>query len=252
MLGGLSSLLVLLGVIIYAILSTVYASFYEALGVDPNDVGLGYANVLAHSVSYVGYVLGIAAVSGLLFVVSVTIIEVASKVLREYRYGSATEPRPRLSWVAADSLHEFLEDSLPGGARPSRIIVVIVVTIVIFSVLLGYGATQGIAAGHIAADVRAGHPIIPRTATPFGIKILAVRADPVLVWAAGKPDDAPAVEKLVNRTDLLYLGQANSTIVLYDPRQHQAIYLPASTVMLSIGACRSPHSNSRCTHGVRF
>jgi hypothetical protein len=80
-LGGLSSLLVLLGVIIYAILNTVYASFYEALGVDPNDVGLGYANVLSHSVSYVGYVLGIAAVSGLLFVVSITIIEVASKLV---------------------------------------------------------------------------------------------------------------------------------------------------------------------------
>jgi len=37
---------------------------------------------------------------------------------------------------------------------------------------------------------------------------------------------------ITRRRSLLYLGQANDVVVLYDPYQHQTIRVPASQVTL--------------------
>ena len=48
-LGSLPALVVASGLLLYAYLSICYDRFYGNLGVDPNDVGFGYAGTLARS-----------------------------------------------------------------------------------------------------------------------------------------------------------------------------------------------------------
>ena len=82
--------------------------------------------------------------------------------------------------------------------------------------------------------------------------MFTLRADPVLVSTAGKPNDAPLLQELSKRSDLLYLGQANGTVVLYDSVQQQALYLPANAIILKISVCRTHQSNPRCAEGIRY
>src|ERR1044071_9834082 len=68
LLGGLSSLLLLFGVLLYGVLGLIYARFYEPLGVDPADVGLGYASVLTHAASITGVALAFVGIAPLLLI----------------------------------------------------------------------------------------------------------------------------------------------------------------------------------------
>jgi len=52
-LGNLPAVLVVAGLLLYGYLSICYDQFYSRLGVDPNDVGLGYAGILARSSGFV-------------------------------------------------------------------------------------------------------------------------------------------------------------------------------------------------------
>jgi hypothetical protein len=95
-----------------------------------------------------------------------------------------------------------------------------------------------------SAQVREGHPTKPAL---LPIRLFALRADPVQVSSATKPGETPEITNLAQKNDLLYLGQAGGTVVLYDHTQHQAIYLPASMVVLKIINCQTANSNLRCT-----
>src|SRR2546428_12887664 len=56
------SIVTALGVVVYGALTLTYARFYADLNITPDDVGLGYATTLTHSI---GIVLLIATVLGI-------------------------------------------------------------------------------------------------------------------------------------------------------------------------------------------
>lgn len=68
-----------------------------------------------------------------------------------------------------------------------------------------------------------------------GLTILDVRATSATVAPAGKPEDAPAIQDLADRS-LLHLGQAGSTLVLFDHRTDEAVHVPAADVVLRVAA----------------
>jgi hypothetical protein len=64
----LASLLALVGILIYGMLSISYDAFYRPLGVDPDDIGLNYGKVLGQSTGIVVFLASAAAAfSGILW-----------------------------------------------------------------------------------------------------------------------------------------------------------------------------------------
>lgn len=106
-----------------------------------------------------------------------------------------------------------------------------------------------------ATAVSYGRPLAYRYFGPIA-RDLTFRADPAFVEAA-KTDSVASKEKTsTTKTSsvdsvaslkgrlLIYLGQANGVVVLYDGQSRQALYLPSSEVILKVGRCKSPASPS--------
>jgi hypothetical protein len=95
-LGNPLSAVTALGLLVYGFLRYVYARFYSPLGVKPEEVGLGYAEILSQSV--VGLLLFSAVMFLLLFIGAIAVIsgslvlfrgvaEVAPEIRRDWRFG---------------------------------------------------------------------------------------------------------------------------------------------------------------------
>jgi hypothetical protein len=200
-LGSLPVILVASGLLMYAYLSVCYDRFYGSLGVDPNDVGLSYTGTLTRSSGFViAYVFLFALMAwGPLFA----------------RMGDARKRR-------ADPT------STPRFALPIALALSVAFSVLGLSV-------PWIAAKAAARHVRAGGPVSPiRVAS---LSVLAIHADSAKVEPAGKPGDSPAAERLQSRR-LLYLGQADGTVVLYDAAAQRAVYVPGSSIVLHVAYCR--------------
>jgi hypothetical protein len=194
----------------YGFLWITYNQFYEPLGITPSDVGLNYATILANSVG--------AAVAFLipLVVLIIALITLAVSVrFRGYRYSPATQVywRPRLPLVTR------------------RLLVILGLVVIAFLVY-----TFPVTARKEAQKVIDGRAVSPLHAFASPAPILTIHADPVIIIksvGAKKAGEIAAVESLAP-TSLLYMGQANGMIVLYDSSVDQAIYLPASSVLLTV------------------
>jgi hypothetical protein len=81
-----------------------------------------------------------------------------------------------------------------------------------------------------AADVQKGKETGP--VRIFGLTIIDVSADHCTVQATGKPGETAAIDALSK--DLLCLGEANGSYVLYDAKSEQAIFVPTSSVVLDL------------------
>jgi hypothetical protein len=186
-----SAVLALAALVIYAYLSICYDGFYRALGVDPGDVGLSYAAILARSSGFV-----IAACFVILF-------------FSELLLPSTPPSRPgRYSaWVERNVTPEKRRR----GDRVSRFLAVALMMLLFLWVFeLAEGAARDVKAGHAVRPLR---PPVPGMSIP--LTILAIHADPATVEPAGKPGDSPAADRLRGR-HLPYLGQTGGTVVLYD------------------------------------
>ncbi len=212
-LGQISSLLAAGAVLLYAYLSLAYDRFYHGLGLDPSDVGLTYAGVLARSAGFVTFCL-------------IVLVQVA--------------PYPLWAWLEHRAGLRQKRGHLSSAG--------IVGTVLIMALLL-LGPFP--AAERAASHVKSGKPVdaieFPGSYAPDPpsffqrLVVLAVHADPAAVEPIGKPDDAPAAARLQGRK-LLYLGQADSTVVLYDPTAQEAVYLPAGSVILRVSNCATKRS----------
>jgi hypothetical protein len=100
-----------------------------------------------------------------------------------------------------------------------------------------------------ANAVTAGRPIAPLSA--IGITELDFHADPVRIEPVGKAGEAPAVDRLVSRTDLLYLGQANGIVVLYDASTQSALYIPSASIVLVQRNCATKRPDPNCKRRFR-
>jgi hypothetical protein len=81
-----------------------------------------------------------------------------------------------------------------------------------------------------------------------------IRATPAHLGAIGRVSDQAELALLQRRAallpPLLYLGQANGVIVLYDSRAQQAVYVPSSSVVLRLSNCERPAAELVCRQAV--
>jgi hypothetical protein len=107
--------------------------------------------------------------------------------------------------------------------------------------------------GVAANEVKKGNPV-GSIGFPFVVRIplLAIHADPARIRPAGKLGESPALDQLA-KVDLLYLGRANGTIVVYDATAHRTLYIPDSSVVLEIIDCPYDSIGRRpCKYGFLF
>jgi hypothetical protein len=207
------AVLALAALAIYGYLSICYDAFYGALGINPGDVGLSYAAILARSSGFV-----IAASFVILFFLPLLLPSTPPS--RPRRYAAWVERNvPPAQRRRGDAVTRFLATAL-----------MLLLFLYVFE--LAEDAARDVRAGHAVRPLR---PPVPDMSIP--LTILAIRADPATVEPAGKPGDSPAAARLRGRR-LLYLGQAGGTIVFYDAAAQRAVHVPASAVLLHVANCQ--------------
>jgi hypothetical protein len=183
------------GAVVYVIVRRALSRFYDAFGVELEEVGLGYADVLARAA------LGVVVVFVAYFMVFGLVLLLAA---REFVRRVSRIPRQ----------------------APLAILVGAMLTYFIASVVfLGYTARL------LAEDVVAGESVRPGTVpsvqalrNPF-----ALRVEPVQVrWLSERR--APA--ELACDCRLMYLGRSGGIYVLYDADHRRTLRVPESEVLL--------------------
>lgn len=211
----IAGVLALLGVITYVYLTVVYDRFYSVLHVDPADVGLGYATTLSRSSGLI--VIVVAIIGALLFLLRWIRTSLVAAV-------AAVTDFPPLAVVAIPALLvgvAALWAALPvltsPYTEPTR---------------EASMAARAVLAGKPVAQVRLGNLTT----------VIDLRAEAVTLVAA-RPS-SPGVTRLAKRTDLLYLGKADGTVVLFDPRARQALHLPADAMVMRLSRPAPRHGRS--------
>ena len=210
----LAAILAAGGVFVFVVFRLYYNQFYGRLSINPADVGLGYANVLANSSGIILYnVLAISVLIGLLYLTAVRVARI--QVL--------LERRNFVRWCIGIAVGFILLSATGLFSNAIR-----------FSNAVREGRA-----------VRAG-------LVPFASS--TVRAVPARITLVGAPGDMSALETLHSRsrTDpLLYMGQANSMIVLYDSATQEVLYIPAASAMLQLSNCEvQPSKEPACQRAL--
>jgi hypothetical protein len=243
----------------YAGLRFAYGSFYDQLGVAPEEVGLGQIELLVRS-------FGLVVVVAILFGVFVALVVVPLLALTGATVGvAATDWMLReLPWwallpLALVPLALFL---LTHGLVIAGLVCVLAV-IVYVGAIGGYARGRGndLPTGRALAAVllswmsRWGRPVALVSgalslALVFALTLSLAsttgalvregwaerdwavpwRADPATVYWIGP---SPALDPVGGRC-LMYLGQANSILVLYDVTARRSVRVPASQVLLAV------------------
>lgn len=197
--------LTLLGLAGYFVVSLSYHAFYSRLGVDPEEVGLGYAESLTR-----GALAGIAlALIILSFAISFVAVTVALGLLRLVLR--------RFSFVghSSFSFKGWAQDAI-GDFGPYAVSVLTV--LLLWLVPDMYGS--------LADDLRDGKQIraayLSRT-NPFGVH--AHRA--ALRWLGREPAGSPDA-----RDDLFYLGHSGGISVLYDATSRRVLRIPEGAAVV--------------------
>jgi hypothetical protein len=188
----------ILGATFYAIVRASLTSFYGAFGLEPEDVGLGYTDVL------------VRAVAGLLILLFIGLGPLA---------------------LAAVATIVFQRKGL-GPLFSDRFLAIYAAFWVLAGLsftLLGLQAT----ANYSAARVRSGTSVRPAQ-IPHLLDLilnpLAIRAEPVTVEWLGS--DEPRTLENCN-CKLMYLGRSSGVVALYDVRHGRTLRLPESELVVA-------------------
>jgi len=267
-----ASLLGVLGLAFFAVSNSAYGFFYGSLGTTPTDDGLTYFGARAASTGWaIALALGLTCVvltlmallpavqlggmvSEQLRMADLTIAAHARHVWRMLR--SAIRDLRRLPkderaarWNATEAAFDaaleqalsrrqaFLQTEIESGRRIEQLwaegVVSRAVVTVVLLLFLSFLVVDPIDHTLQFADqVKAGHSG-GVTAGLLGVPLVRLRADEVHVASAGGVGQFPAVDRLRGRK-LIYLGEANSKAVLYDPGHRVTFYVPAATLVLEV------------------
>jgi hypothetical protein len=227
--------LALAGVIWYAFLSITYNQFYEPLGINPSDVGLNYASVLANSA---GAAL-ILVVPVIVMILSFTVVTLLLPWLLLLLALLGRLLWRRLERIPAPYVGVRRFTRIRYRSYRQRIFTRI------FGVLLAIMAISTTAiiiyqipirAGSEADIVKSGGVVGPLHFFNSPFPVLGIHADPVVSIrpaTTNKTGESSAVETL-QPGRLLYMGQANGMVVFYDSVAKQATYVPASSIVLTV------------------
>jgi hypothetical protein len=197
-------------VVAYALIREDYRVFYEQLGVTPEDIGLSSAQVLIQStVGVLTWVLVVMTVlAGVFFVLTLSF---------KIRGRGGRYPLSRFSPIEISLITAIVVASLVSYAR------------VLSHVARDAGdcaSKGGSIRGISLKELRVfGLPLVSSSA----LKVVGVRAEEANVRWLGSQSDKPNVG-----LNPLFLGQSGGTVVLYDVRSHEPVFVPASRVAIRL------------------
>lgn len=190
----------------YALLTFSYDQFYRRLAVNLSDVGLSYSAILANSVG--------TGMAMLLLVLLLSSPILGLRLLRRHEQWSQ------------ESYRRFARRVL-GFALAACFVVALI------------GLPMLSSAGF--DRVRQGKAVLPPRLPLANFALLPIHADPVSLVPKGSDGGPPAgvegSEDSAQRARLLYLGQANGELVLYDSSEQQVVFVPSSDVVVRITNC---------------
>lgn len=203
--------LTLLGIVMYIMLRFSYFVFYNHFGVSPEEVGLGYIEILVRS--------------GPTLIVAVAIsVGLTALCLR---FALRIEGRELQRYLLLGVAAILLVILVGGPVRANRLARVVQDGTPIHP--LTVGELLGIQVDYVSvepvssAPTESGHPVDQRQQP----------ADQEAVADQAVAEEPPA--DLSQRTSLLYFGQANGIAVLYDHAQQQLIRVPMSEITMVAG-----------------
>jgi hypothetical protein len=190
----------------YALLTLSYDQFYRRLSVSLSDVGLSYSAILANSV-------GTGLAMGLL----VVLLSFPILLMRRLRGNE-----------------EWDEESFRRFARR------VFASVLIFCAILAMTVLPALSSNGFHR-VTEGKAVLPPRLPLANFAILPIHADPASV----QPKDSETAQVIgvessddsESRARLLYLGQANGELVLYDSVAQHVVFFPSSDVIVKITNC---------------
>jgi hypothetical protein len=206
-LEGLASTLAIAAGAWYALLTLSYDQFYRRLAVSLGDVGLSYTAILANSV---GTAFGIVV-----FIVLISLPIIAMRKVRR-----------RETWR---------QESFKGFVR--RVMTFSLVGCFVLAVI----ALPMLSSANFKRVVE-GKAVLPPRLPVANFAILPIHADPVAI----EPKNGNTLRGISTHmakydsesgARLLYLGQANSQLVIYDSVEDHVVYVPSSDAIVRITNC---------------
>jgi hypothetical protein len=222
-LGGLPSFRELLAImavslavtalLVCGLLSFAYERFYQALGVNPADIGLTFGVAVSRSV---GFIVALA--------VAVMLVVVVARLILA---GPHRRLRAQAGWARTFHSTDF---ALLLGCYVALGLLAIFAAAAVISPVASYTAKAANAA-------RSGNAVRPLQL--YGLPLLAMQAEPATVQPTNKARTLPGIWDLNDRP-VLYLGQAGSVGVLYDADRARVVYTPMDLVVLHVKNCAGP------------
>jgi hypothetical protein len=253
--------------LIYGSLRIAYSGFYAQLGLRPEDVGLGYAEVLAQTVT------GLVVISLAVVVTSAVIVPalyastrlyyriwwfILKHLLRRLTGHDYKATRfERVAYKVPEFLLDFAQLLVLGvlvifaGSHGVEVIIAITGLIIVVSAIEWLVTHGGSTQRHGLATA-----IATITATLVGVGLLIAAAyddgaavergearHPVVLgitfasWGGDRAQvasDAPADIRVLNKDKLMFLGQADQTAILYDATTHEVIRLAVQSVTIIV------------------
>jgi hypothetical protein len=191
------------GAVLYGVLRLAYVFFYLRVRATPEEVGYGYAQILAAEL--IGAVELVVFATVLLFVPALLTGRLIDLV-RHRRGRPAATGAGRVQRLAA------------------RCTLVAVAVVLVGLPIVGWLEGAEAAKGYTVRNVYLAHTI--------QLPVLAVQAVPAQVEWTG--DQAGNGVRLGSRRCLLYLGQADSIAVFFDVYSRESLRLPAGAIVVSL------------------
>jgi hypothetical protein len=256
------------GLVLYGSLRLDYSLFYSRFGLRPEDVGLGYAEILSQSVvGLVIYVLLYFAMLlyfnreidfartmlRMLFRRTVFIPALVAAILvfvsvRFLRLAATTVASILLGVMVASIVPDLMRRELrkpqarASPAPESKLeasgdhvaIVDPPVRRAVFRIILPVAAVFVLVLTPIEAVEDAGYVLKgqPRHQTLLGLPLLSWGADPASILSVAGP--LPTDLQQVTMDCLMYLGQANGISLLYDVHSRQTVRIPSTSVVITV------------------
>jgi len=205
--------------LVCGLLSFAYERFYQALGVNPADVGLTFGAAVSRSVGFI-----------VALTVAVTLVAVVARLILA---APLRRLRADAGWAGIFHSTDF---ALVLGCYIALGVLAIFAAASIISPVTSYTAKAANAA-------RSGTAVRPLQL--YGLPLLAMQAEPAIVQPTNKARTLPGIWDLNDRP-VLYLGRAGGVGVLYDANRGRVVYTPMDLLVLHVSNCAGPTPPTAC------
>lgn len=220
MLGGVLRWLPLLGLVLYVTVRLSYVIYYGQFGLTPEEVGLGYGDILARAAYYLLYLVVVDAV--ILPIFAVFLFPFYGPVLYAARRGVGALRR---RWGGTPATLRPLREQITRGLVLRIYVVVLVASLLVGLPWLGYSSARATLANR---DEFAGGEFGDIAGPGFEMRLVHASAT----------GEGVGVESFRNGGCYLLISSAGGVYALYDPRERIVLRIPVGAVALVSPAAR--------------